>query len=181
MNQDYSTEFLKDLVNLLHRHGPEPFVRLAATLADPKERKKLVEGLRDLATVAGEMQLQQRPRTKQRSTRRSDAEKARSLLEELSQSDTQKAELLGRLYGELKSRCILSSRNDVLEFCSVLQFQVSSSVQRNKLLLPILRHLAKLPLQEVQIAYDKALSASGDTGEDYRLLANAIMKQPEDF
>lgn len=177
MSQGPSRAFFRDLVGLLRRHGPEPFADLAAALTDPEQREEVVRALRVLATTAEEARRYQRPRATQRSRRKNDLERGRSLLDALRQSDPQKAELLARFYGELRSRVVLPSRTDVLEFCSSLRLEIPSYAQRNKLVLPLLRHLAELPREELQSALDAAVRASGDPGKDYQLLAKTIMKQ----
>lgn len=176
MIQGYNKKFLKDLVELLRRHGPKPFLDLAEALTNPRWREELIRGLSELAKIAEEAQPHQESSIKQLARKQSEVERAHSLLESLRQSDNEKADLLSQLYDGLNSRILLPSKADVLEYCSFLHFPVSSQSQRNKLLLPVLRYLAGVPLQEVRFALERAVTASEDSGENYRRLANTIMK-----
>jgi len=173
MNLRGNREFLLDLAVLLRRHGPEPFLSLVATITNSEKRDELVRGLTELAEVAKKTQATKRLR---KSRKISDSERAHSLIEQVRQSDSQRAQILSELYEALWARELLPSKGEVLDLCFDLHIEVPSSAPRSRLLLTIIRHLTKLPDEEAQAAIQQALKSSGEPARKYERLANVIMK-----
>jgi hypothetical protein len=172
-----NNEFLRDFANLLLRYGPEPFLEIARILSDSEKIKVLTQDLIKLANTSKEIQENTNTSVTKPTRKRSETDRISSLISEISKSDTNKADLLSEFFEGLKSRHLLKSKNDILEFCSVLQIEVSPNSERNKMIFPIIRHIANLPFQEATSALDRVQIMSRGIGEEYSDLAKAIMKE----
>ena len=174
MSQEMTNEFLRDLARLLQRHGPQPLLSLMTVLTDPSKRAEIVTVLTELAKVAKGAREVNRPPKRGKAGK---AEETRTLIEQLRQSDPDKAELLAQLYEGLSTRKFLPSRGEVLDFCFSLHIHVPSGAPRNRLLLPMVRHLAQLPLEDAQGALQQLLERTTKSGRKFERLASAIMKR----
>jgi hypothetical protein len=175
MNSRTDKEFLRDLVALLKRHGPEPFLSLVVTLTDPQKRGELVKALNELGEVASKARARSR---KKKSRKPSERERAERLLESVEQSEPRKGELVRQFYESLSSRQVLPTKRDLLESCSAVGIELPSSAERNRLLFPLLQRLGELSYEDVKTVVNRASSVTGCPERDYERLANAIMKGP---
>jgi hypothetical protein len=180
MMENRKIDFLRDLVALLHRHGPEPLLGLVADLNDDMLRQQLTMSLTALANVAGDKQNVRRPYAERRTEGRSEKQRAWAILDSLRALEPEKAEILQQFYSGLSSRKLLPTKNHILEFCASLNIEVPAQQERNRLLLPILRYMSSLSLQEIRYALERGLNSGEDSNSEYQRLADVIMKRGTD-
>lgn len=131
-----------DLARLVRRHGPEAFESLANLLRDPEEAAKLASVLEGVLAM---------PRAS--SSPRASGPRplpGAQLLEEVGKRDPELHELLSSVRDKLASGEIFRSISDLRRFADENGISLRSVDSRMRAIVPVLRFLASLPLDEAK-------------------------------
>ena len=135
-------KLMKDLIHLVHQYGSEPFERLAMILRSPEESAKLASVLDGALKIS--------PASKNAKKARPRPVPGSQILNELRKDAPEKYELLEAVRSQLASGQMFRSIHDLRRFTEEYGVSLGSANSQSKAIVPMLRFLAPLSLQESQ-------------------------------
>lgn len=135
--KDKELRLLRGLIALIEEHGIETAELLQSALRTQKLQDLIIELLSDGSTLSRQL----RSTKSAKSTKQS----ITSLLRELRQSDSEKSDLLYRLYESLKAGEIFSTLNELRRFRRQLGIGDFDSNRREQAISRLIRDMAELP------------------------------------
>lgn len=166
--QDIS--LLQDLLKLLSKYGPDPFVRLANIVSSPEimqDLGKMLTQLGRIVEVNGKINT-----TKPIGNSTS----VRDLLASLKETEHEKYILLMDFFDDFQIARVLPTMRDIREFAANCNLPPVKQTSRQRAINPIMRTLCSLPLAEVsRITHSLAKSEMNDTDRELEGWSNIIL------
>ncbi|MBI1927970.1 hypothetical protein HYR99_27475 [Candidatus Poribacteria bacterium] len=156
MSERSEFELLMEIAKLLKKYGPDTFEKLASVLSSRDFSEHLASVLSSLAKESRSAQ--------RRKTSLADSTRAprdfRSSLIQMKESEPDKSALLLKLYDDLTAKAVLPTLRDIHAFASDAGLPPIKANSRNKAIVPLLKMLMVLPLDELQLKLSAIESAS---------------------
>ena len=156
MNSRPEFDLLADIARLMRKYGPETFESLAQSLSSPEFSERLAT-LLVTTSKAGRIARANEVTAKKRAA---PARDFRSSLAALSQTEPEKGKLLVEFYDGLVAQSILPSLRDIRAFASGAGLAAVKAHARKDAIIPLVRELMSLPLDELQAAQSAARRTS---------------------
>ena len=141
MIRDVDVKVLSELNRIVARHGPDPFIRLADLIRDPRRADELAAVLESVATQAA--------KTKSNSKARKTGGIGMAVLNDLKDDDPQKYQVVVDFRERLVSGALLPSMSDIRQFSRVHNLSIGKATSRKAAIPPLLRSVAELETPEI--------------------------------
>ncbi len=155
MIEESDAQFISDLARLAEKYGPEPFARLASVVQDPEQAYQLGEILNAVSSSQAERQIQP-PRRSRTSL------PGETILRELRKSNIAMYNAILLFRGDYMSGKILPALTDVRNFAQFNGLSIGRATSRDSALVPLLRSLATLSLDDMNGLYEDLIQRDWD-------------------
>ena len=136
MIRDVDVKVLSELNRIVARHGPDPLMRLASLLRDPRLADELAAVLESVAAQAA--------KTKSSPNVRRTGGIGMAVLNDLKEGDPQKYEVVVDFRERLVSGTFLPSMSDIRQFSRVHNLSIGRASSRKAAIPPLLRSVSEL-------------------------------------
>ena len=148
MTESRQLVLLKDLAQLIKKHGPTTFADLAAFLRNPQGIDQLVRILED-ASAAGAKACISQPRS-QRAASADNDQSIQRFISVLEKESPEKGKIISNLYVPLQSKRALGSLRELRSFATDNGLRPVAAKSREKAIGPFLRDLASRPIDDMR-------------------------------
>jgi hypothetical protein len=167
MNKESNSDLLIDLARLTKKYPPEQWEAVIDCLKDEERRKKVLALIQELSGISKKIH--------DKSRKKQGILGIAHLLDEVSQADPQKAQLLKEFWRKLLSHEILPTLSTLRMFAEAAGLPVISAKKREQAINELMRQFVNLPYENIQNALQKASIARSDFGEDYERWVGLIL------
>ena len=137
-----------DLGKLVARHGRESVVRMAQMIRDPKQAEEIADVLEETAKQAN-------PPHSTRRKAKDNTKLGLALLKQIRLEDPRKHSILAELRSQLLSGRALPSMRELRSFAHLHDLEIGRASSRNTAIVPLLKALAHLPIEELHRLRDE--------------------------
>lgn len=167
MNDKPEFGLLVDIAKLLKKYGPETFEGLAKNLSSPKFSERLVSILSATAKTGRTVGVKAKSEFSPRDFRTS--------LVELEKTEPDRSTLLLKLYDSLMVKSLLPTLRDIQTFVSDTGLPPFKATARSKAIVPFMKTLLNLPLDELKVKLSAIQSVSSQDNRSLEGWSNIIL------
>jgi hypothetical protein len=180
-----NTELIADLARLARRYPPEDWETIVAWLDDESRRSQVTALLREISSLSKQVSAKGK---KPKAAKGKEAEKAlverasiETLLEDMRQSEPERADLLSNFRRGLLSRELLPTPNSMRLFADAVGLERPASPRRERNLNQLMRQLTALSLTDLTAALENTSRTSRDLGGEYYQWVEQILRRKPPF
>ena len=167
MNKKINVKLVADLALLARRYPSDDWYTIVDWLRNDIKRQELLLLLEELARVSKQVKRRQAHGKRRPSITQ--------LLDELSSSEPEKAELLKDFHIKLLSKEILPTPKSLRIFSEIVGLKDIVQNKREQMVNEVIRHLSGFSYPEIQRALEQTYSNPSDFGRDYEHWVRLIL------